>query len=432
MCRKNFFFDILGRRKTLETVPRSAYCSYKKQANHLIIQTLFDNLKMPKSAPSEPASRSALRQARRVIIKAGTSVLTNENGQVSLTRIGAITEQIAELVNDGVEVIFVSSGAVGMGKRVLRKQGRKTLSLQELHTHEEGSDVPGSSMDNRLRDSASFRPKVLGMNQSSSFADFLDDTSCHKTQKQKHQKQYDSACAAAGLFELMNLYSSLFGQYEMTPSQILLTQGDFQDSARLQHLTYTVERLLSLGIVPIVNENDAVSGNIGYTNANAFSDNDSLAALCARTLNAEVLVMLTDVPGVYDRPPTEKGSSLIKFYKEDQADIKIGEKSTRGRGGMGAKIEAALGAVKPGSLCNACVVVGGDDLNAIRSIVGKHLDGEPKGTLFVTPGTKLFDIACDEEIAEKVCRQDCVEQSKLINKCMRLTHFISNAKGQCC
>ena len=368
-----------------------------------------------------------------MVIKAGTSVLTNENGQVSLTRVAAITEQIAELVNDGVEVIFVSSGAVGMGKRVLRKQGRKTLSLQELvHTHEEGSDVPGSSMDNRLRDSASFRPKILGMNQSSSFADFLDDTSCHKTQKQKHQKQYDSACAAAGLFELMNLYSSLFGQYEMTPSQILLTQGDFQDSARLQHLTYTVERLLSLGIVPIVNENDAVSGNIGYTNANAFSDNDSLAALCARTLNAEVLVMLTDVPGVYDRPPTEKGSSLIKFYKEDQADIKIGEKSTHGRGGMGSKIEAALSAVKPGSLCNACVVVGGDDLNAIRSIVGKHLDGEPKGTLFVTPGTKLFDIACDEEIAEKVCRQDCVERSKLINKCMRLTHFISNAKGQCC
>ena len=210
MRRKNFFFDILGRRKTLETVPRSAYCSYKKQANHLIIQTLFDNLKMPKSAPSEPASRSALRQARRVIIKAGTSVLTNENGQVSLTRIGAITEQIAELVNDGVEVIFVSSGAVGMGKRMLRKQGRKTLSLQELvHTHEEGSDVPGSSMDNRLRDSASFRPKVLGMNQSSSFADFLDQKSSHKTQR---QKQYDSACAAAGQFELMDQCSSLFGQ----------------------------------------------------------------------------------------------------------------------------------------------------------------------------------------------------------------------------
>ena len=285
-----------------------------------------------------------------MVIKAGTSVLTNENGQVSLTRIGAITEQIAELVNDGVEVIFVSSGAVGMGKRVLRKQGRKTLSLQELHTHEEGSDVPGSSMDNRLRDSASFRPKILGMNQSSSFADFLDDTSCHKTQKQKHQKQYDSACAAAGLFELMNLYSSLFGQYEMTPSQILLTQGDFQDSARLQHLTYTVERLLSLGIVPIVNENDAVSGNIGYTPANVFSDNDSLAALCARTLNAEVLVMLTDVPGVYDRPPTEKGSSLIKFYKEDQADIKIGEKSTHGRVEWGQKLKLPLVLSNPG-LC---------------------------------------------------------------------------------
>ena len=71
---------------------------------------------------SEPASRSALRRARRVVIKAGTSVLTNDNGSVSLTRMGAITEQISELVNGGVDVIFVSSGATGMGKRLLRKQ----------------------------------------------------------------------------------------------------------------------------------------------------------------------------------------------------------------------------------------------------------------------------------------------------------------------
>ena len=351
-------------------------------------------------AQDEPASRAALREARRVLIKAGTSVLTNEDGQVSLTRIGAITEQIAELRRDDVEVIFVSSGAVGMGKRLLRKQGRNNLSIQQL-ANEYGTDQ--SIVDRRESGVLGTKTGPGSMLNSQSFANLLDQ-SYHRTQK---KKQYDSACAAAGQFELMNLYSSLFGQYEMTPSQILLTQGDFQDPDRLNHLTYTVERLLSLGIVPIVNENDAVSGNTGYTPANVFSDNDSLAALCARTFNAEVVVMLTDVPGVYDRPPTEKGANLIKFYKEDQADIKIGEKSTHGRGGMGSKIESALRAVEPGSKCNACIVVGGQDFNAIRSIVGKNVEGgfgEPKGTMFATPGTQLFDIACAELEAEKVRR----------------------------
>jgi delta-1-pyrroline-5-carboxylate synthetase len=153
---------------------------------------------------------------------------------------------------------------------------------------------------------------------------------------------------------------------------------------------------LSLGIVPIVNENDAVSGNTGYTPDNVFSDNDSLAALCARSFNAEVLVILTDVPGVYDRPPKEPGAKLIQFYMEDVDKVTIGQKSMHGRGGMGAKIDAALGAVKPGSKCNACVVVGGHDLDAIRCTVGKKISPQPKGTLFATPGTQLYELAAKE------------------------------------
>ena len=352
---------------------------------------------MAQTPPSqELASRAVLRTARRVVVKAGTSVLTNENGQVSLTRIGAIVEQISELVKDGVEVIFVSSGATGMGKRVLRKQGRMHLSLNELHSHDEH----GNDMDIRVRDSSFKKQSLLSsMSQSSSFANLLDQ-SYNKTQKQKH---YDSACAAAGQFELMNLYSSLFNQCDMTPSQVLLTQGDFQNAERLQNLTYTVDRLLSLGIIPIINENDAVSGNTGYTPADVFSDNDSLAALCARTFNAGLLIMLTDVDGVYDRPPSEEGASLVKFFKEGDGVV-IGEKSDQGRGGMGAKISAALGAVEAGSNCTACVVVGGDDLDAIRSIVGRRpKDCPPKGTLFVTPGTRLHELASAEEHAEKVC-----------------------------
>jgi len=270
----------------------------------------------------EPASRSIIRTARRVVVKAGTSVLTNENGQVSLSRMGAIAEQISELVKSGVEVIFVSSGATGMGKRVLRKEGRKNLSLNELHAQEDMGQGGMFAIDNQLRDSGR-QESLLGMKAtSSSFASILDQ-SYHKEQK---KKQYDSACAAAGQFELMNLYSSLFSQIDVTPSQILLTQHDFQDTQRLQNLSYTVERLLSLGIVPIVNENDAVSGNTGYTPDNVFSDNDSLAALCARTFDAEVLVILTDVPGVYDRPPKEPGAKLIQFFMEEVDKVEIGQK----------------------------------------------------------------------------------------------------------
>lgn len=346
------------------------------------------------SSAQEPTSRSVLRTARRVVVKAGTSVLTNENGQVSLSRIGAITEQISELVKSNIEVIFVSSGATGMGRRVLRKEGRKNLSLNELSI-DEGSN---RSIDQSLAMGGGLRGSLLNRSSDTSFAPSqsfanLLDASYHKEQKKKH---YDSACAAAGQFELMNLYSSLFTQMEITPSQILLTQHDFQDKDRLTNLSYTIERLLSLGIVPIINENDAVSGNKGYTAENVFSDNDSLAALCARSFNAEVLVMLTDVPGVYDRPPKEAGSKLIQFFMEDVDKVQIGEKSTHGRGGMGAKIDAALGAVKPGSKCNACIVVGGHDLDAIRSTVGTMVCPKPKGTLFVTPGTQLYDLAAKE------------------------------------
>lgn len=368
----------------------------------------------------EPASRSVLRTTRRVIIKAGTSVLTNENGQVSLSRIGAITEQIAELVKSGIEVIFVSSGATGMGRRVLRKEGRKNLSLNELHgVHEEGGD----DLDNQIRDfgSSGVRNSLLGvksskaMKNSNSFVNLLDQ-SYHKEQKKKH---YDSACAAAGQFELMNLYSSMFNQMDITPSQILLTQHDFQDELRLHNLEYTIERLLSLGIVPIINENDAVSGNTGYTKADVFSDNDSLAALCARSFNAEVLIMLTDVDGVYDRPPNAEGSRMIKFFMEDVDTVKIGQKSTHGRGGMGAKIDAALSSVKPGSKCNACIVVGGHDLDAIRGTVGSMVMTSPKGTLFATPGTQLYEIAANEVDALVVSIDifvlDCIDIIKLQN-----------------
>jgi delta-1-pyrroline-5-carboxylate synthetase len=266
---------------------------------------------------SEPPSRAILRKARRVCIKAGTSVVANEDGRPSLTRLGAIAEQIAELNNRGIEVIFVSSGAVGMGKRLLRKQRQQLMSFKEIQSTD-GHDSSNNHLSYQLDD---------GRNKS--FLSLLDLNARPHTMAEK-KKFYDSACAAAGQFEMMNLYCSMFAQCDVSASQILVTQGDFVDAKRLENLKYSVERLLDHGIVPILNENDAVSANLGYTADDVFSDNDSLAGLCARSFGAEVLVLLTDVEGVYDRPPSEPKAKLLSFFHPESSEVEIGAKSQQG------------------------------------------------------------------------------------------------------
>jgi delta-1-pyrroline-5-carboxylate synthetase len=350
------------------------------------------------STPSlsiEAPSRAALRTARRVCIKAGTSIVANEDGRPSLTRLGAIVEQIAELNRRGVEVIFVSSGAVGMGERTLRKQGKLNMTLTELtQQHHFGSSPHRySGIEPHITSHASSTASLLSMNNEEIHS--MEDIKSH----------YDSACAAAGQFDMMNLYSSLFAQADASASQILVTQADFSNEKSARNLNYAVERLLGLGIVPIINENDAVSG--GFTEDNFFSDNDSLAALCARNFGAEVLLLLTDVDGVYDSSPKENpDAKLLSFYR-DEVEISIGTKSSQGRGGMASKIQAAKSAVAPGSKCTACVVIGGSDLNSIRGVLGAHSTrGQKKGTLFVTPGSDLekqaiIDFKNEEVIANK-------------------------------
>jgi glutamate 5-kinase len=207
--------------------------------------------------------------------------------------------------------------------------------------------------------------------------------------------------AAAGQFELASLYQSLFSPKGVTCSQLLLTQADFGNAHHLRDLRYAVERLLSLGIVPIINENDAVSVHENSLDDHGdpiFSDNDSLAALCARTFGAEVAVLLTDVEGVFTLPPSNPKAKLIPFHHA-HTSVGIGEKSSQGRGGMSAKIEAAANAVRPGSATTACVVAAGSDLNCIRAILGReyHPDfGTCKGTLFATPGSDLETQALEE------------------------------------
>ena len=278
------------------------------------------------SSQNEPAARAALRTARRVVVKAGTSVVANENGRPSLTRLGAIAEQISELTAKGVEVIFVSSGAVGMGKRLLNKQRKFQMSFKEMANESATDDqVAGLLETAEVNPSATETPS-----RNSTFMSLLERQDMPHSLAEK-KKFYDSACAAAGQFEMMNLYSSLFNNCEVTASQVLVTQADFVDPNRLKNLTYSVERLLKLGLVPIINENDAVSGNMGYTAEDVFSDNDSLAALCARSFNAEVLLLLTDVKGVYDRHPSSPGAKMLDVYVAQSSEVQIGKKSLHGK-----------------------------------------------------------------------------------------------------
>lgn len=322
-------------------------------------------------------ARCALRKAKRVVIKAGTSVVTSADGLPSLVRIGSITEQVSQLVKMGKEVIIVSSGAVGMGRKLLKKQMLLNSSLKD---HVSNTDLLASGNPGK--------PSVAGKPAAG------------------NAKNYDSACAAAGQFGLMNVYNMMFDQRDLSASQLLLTQHDFQDAGRLKNLAYCVENLLALGVIPIINENDAVSANQGYTASDVFSDNDSLAALCARSFNAEVLLLLTDVSGVYDRPPSEPGAFLLPFYydyvdpstgvRHSSSDhVQIGAKSLQGRGGMGAKIDAAMSAVRVGSQCQACVIAAGWEMDSISSVLGAF-DGKCKGTLFLTPGSDLFSFAVEE------------------------------------
>ena len=124
----------------------------------------------------------------------------------------------------------------------------------------------------------------------------------------------------------MSLYETMFTQFDITTSQLLVTAFDFTSPERRRNVQYVISQLLALGIVPLLNENDAVSANQGYqTFGNSFSDNDSLASLVAIEMSAQLLILLTDVRGVYDRPPSEPDSKLIDIFNCDKTTFKVGE-----------------------------------------------------------------------------------------------------------
>ncbi len=251
----------------------------------------------------------------RLVIKVGTSTLAHGSGKLNIRRVEWLCRVISDLKNAGNEIILVSSGAIGMGV------GKLNLACRP-------SDMP--------------------------------------------TKQ---AAAAVGQCELMYTYDRLFSEYNHTVAQILITGDDIENGLRRTHFVNTLERLLELGALPIINENDTVA-----TAEIAVGDNDTLAAIVAVNSGADLLVLLTDIDGLYSADPKkDKAARLIP--QVDEIDDKIrslagGAGSSLGTGGMATKIHAA-------EICTAggidMIIARGDNPDVLYDIC----EGKDAGTRFI-------------------------------------------------
>ncbi|TYJ12683.1 hypothetical protein E1A91_A11G369100v1 [Gossypium mustelinum] len=276
---------------------------------------------------TDPAA--CIKNVKRLVVKVGTAVVTRHDGRLAVGRLGALCEQLKELNSQGYEVVLVTSGAVGLGRQRLRYRKLVNSSLADLQN-------PQVELDGK-------------------------------------------ACAAVGQNSLMALYDTLFSQLDVTSSQHLVTDSDFRNDSFREQLSETVKSLLALKVIPVFNENDAVSTRRApYEDSSGiFWDNDSLAGLLAMEVKADLLVLLSDVEGLYSGPPSDPNSKLIHTYikEKHQAEITFGDKSRLGRGGMTAKVDAAVCAASSGI---PVVITSG---YATDNII-KLLQGKPVGTLF--------------------------------------------------
>lgn len=274
----------------------------------------------------EANPRACLGGVRRIVVKLGTNVLCRESGELASGRVHSLVEEVVDAHRRGLEVILVSSGAISLGMERLK-----------LVT----------------------RPEALDTKQ---------------------------ACAAIGQIRLMTVFQQALDAFGITASQVLLTEGDFADRGRYLNLRNTLNRLVQLGSVPIVNENDTVSTSEIETrletgdSSTVFGDNDVLSALVASKLRADLLIMLSNVDGLYTGDPGSRDDvERIPVVNEISPQLELlaaGGPSDRGRGGMRTKIRAARVATASGTLA---VIARGAEPNVIHRV----LAGDDIGTLFL-------------------------------------------------
>ena len=266
--------------------------------------------------------RKEIKDSKRIVVKVGTSTLTYENGNINLTRIEKLARVISDLMNSGKEVVLVTSGAIGVGSSKLKLK-EKPQSIRE--------------------------------------------------------KQ---AVAAIGQCELMHIYSKFFGEYSHTVGQVLLTRDVVEDDHIRNNVCNTFNILLEMGIVPIVNENDTVAID-EIENIVKFGDNDNLSAIVAGLVNADLLIILSDIDGFYDKDPrSNEDAKLLSEVSKITEELEAaagGAGTSFGTGGMITKLSAAKTANNEGV---NMVLANGKEPSILFNIV----NGEEIGTLFLKNG----------------------------------------------
>jgi glutamate 5-kinase len=257
-----------------------------------------------------------LNQMKRVVVKVGTTTLTHQNGKLNLNRLEQLIRQLADMQNQGKEVVIVTSGAVGVGK------GRLGLTKK-----------PASIVERQ-------------------------------------------ALAAIGQGLLMQVYEKLFAEYGVTVAQILLTRSDVSDRKRYLNARNTILTLLDYRVIPVINENDTVA-----TEELKIGENDSLSALVTGLIDAELLILLSDIDGLYTvdphRDPTARLIPLVTEVTAEIREMAGGSASRFGTGGMITKIGAAQMALASGA---AMVIMNGNE----PAKIGALFAGTPVGTVFVS------------------------------------------------
>lgn len=252
-----------------------------------------------------------LNNIKRIVFKFGTNVLRNDEGYISLARIYSFIEAIAKYKKMGKEVLVVTSGAVGLGAKKINATDLSEVSLKQ-------------------------------------------------------------ACAAIGQSQLMSIYEDGFSKFDIVTAQILLTEEDFSNRRRYLNLRSTLDTLLKYNVIPIINENDTVSSDelklLYDVTQISFSDNDKLSALVASELDADLLIILSDINGLYDdNPKTNPNANFIHEVFEVTKEIgSLGlDASKGGRGGMKTKLQAAKIVTRSGC---GLIIANGKTPNILNNI----------------------------------------------------------------
>lgn len=273
--------------------------------------------------------RSKLNDCKRIVVKIGSSSLHHmETGELNLTKMERLVRELCELKNQGKDVILVSSGAIAVG--------RKTMNVN-----------PG--------------PQDIPLKQ---------------------------ACAAIGQARLMMVYERLFAEYNHVPAQILMTKNTIRDEVARTNASNTFSKLLELGVIPVVNENDTV--NV-HEVEDTIGDNDFLASIVTALVDADLLILLSDIDGLYTDDPRESENAELVHVVEKVDDhfknmAKDSTGSSIGTGGMSAKLHAATVATNSGA---HMIIANGKDV----SVIHKIMEGRDFGTLFIGNHDDAFDLA---------------------------------------